>query len=317
MIHQYTFNDGTASDSVGGSEWAGILADGATVVGGQAQFPTSGPYVQLPAGVLGASASVTIEGWVNVSSANTAGWPRIFDFGTACGVNNIALSGDGCTGNLYAGLQCGGNCSSYREYATDIPFSSLGYAYFAVVLSNGGSLLLYVNGKLVWESPYAVTIPTVEQQVCILVSPQVDRHYNVYLALTSNKVRRHTFDFHTLPNHMLPVDVSCLQVYFYIGKSLGGDVGLIGSVDEIRIWSGALDDVTILAHYNSGGKHWLSVSHNLLLCLHCLPQMHVSILMLINNSLSFPVTLSLAITLCFNFSLTLTVITNLAFILIS
>jgi hypothetical protein len=172
MIHQYTFNDGTASDSVGGREWAGTLANGATVAGGQAQFPTSGPYVQLPAGVLGNSTNVTIEGWMYVSSTNTAGCPRLFDAGTSCGVDNIAVSRDSGSGTLYAGLHCEGFSSKYD--VADIPFSSLGYVYFAVVVSNGGSLLLYVNGKLVWKSPYAMTIPTVAQQVCILVFPQVD-----------------------------------------------------------------------------------------------------------------------------------------------
>ena len=74
-------------------------------------------------------------------------------------------------------------------------------------------------------------------------------------------MRRRTFGFYTLPNHMSPVDVSSLQVYFYIGKSLDSNVGLIGLVDEIRIWSGALDAATINTHYNSGRHVLLVMKH--------------------------------------------------------
>ena len=40
---------------------------------------------------------------------------------------------------------------------------------------------------------------------------------------------------------------------FYIGKSFeSGNAGLIGSVNELRIWGGALSDADITTHYSQG-----------------------------------------------------------------
>ena len=43
------------------------------------------------------------------------------------------------------------------------------------------------------------------------------------------------------------------QLFFYIGKSFSTlDAGLIGSVDEVRIWSGALSASQVQASYTAG-----------------------------------------------------------------
>ena len=39
---------------------------------------------------------------------------------------------------------------------------------------------------------------------------------------------------------------------FYIGKSFDGQPGLIGSVNEFRIWAGALSATDIAARYSQG-----------------------------------------------------------------
>lgn len=69
LAHEYSFNDGTANDSVGGAN--GTLMNIATVSGGQLQFnnpnfsPSSfaGGYLSLPVSILPSSGSVTIEQW--------------------------------------------------------------------------------------------------------------------------------------------------------------------------------------------------------------------------------------------------------------
>src|SRR5215831_8569226 len=96
LTHQYTFNDGTAKDSIGTAN--GALFHGATVVDGWLTLKnisidtttgaitniTSGDaaaqYVQLPIGVLPTSGSTTIETWYTTSSA-MPNWTRVFDFG--------------------------------------------------------------------------------------------------------------------------------------------------------------------------------------------------------------------------------------------
>jgi hypothetical protein len=70
LTHRYSFNDGTANDSVGGAN--ATLRNRATVASNQLQFnnpnftqasDTNAGYLSLPASILPASGSVTIEQW--------------------------------------------------------------------------------------------------------------------------------------------------------------------------------------------------------------------------------------------------------------
>jgi hypothetical protein len=69
LIHRYSFNDGTASDSVGTAN--GTLVNRATISGGQLQLnnpnfsgpSTAGGCLSLPPTILPASGSATIEEW--------------------------------------------------------------------------------------------------------------------------------------------------------------------------------------------------------------------------------------------------------------
>src|SRR5277367_3795815 len=75
LTHRYSFNDGTANDSVGGAN--GTLMNGATVSGGQLQFnpavnngsndPAMGQYVSLPSNILDTK-SFTLEAWATEES---------------------------------------------------------------------------------------------------------------------------------------------------------------------------------------------------------------------------------------------------------
>src|SRR6476620_7503953 len=98
LTHLYTFNNGTANDSIGGAN--GILVHGAQIIDGWLtlnNFVSADPvtpslrknlasndpaaqYAQLPSGVLPSSGSATIEAWYTSSSA-MPNWSRVFDFG--------------------------------------------------------------------------------------------------------------------------------------------------------------------------------------------------------------------------------------------
>ena len=209
MIHQYTFNTGSlVTDGVGAS--AGTLIGGATMSGGQALFPYKGPYVQLPAGVLGSSSSVSIEMWMYVSSSNTAGWPCLIAFGTSDQVNNMDIGRDGNNVNGYLNLQYNSPTGWVSNADTSFAFASLGYVHVVLVVPSGGYAQLYVNGNLASVALSTFTLPSVEK-----------------------------------------------QTLFYIGKALTGwDVGLIGSVDELRIWSSALDATQVKASYTAGAYEY-------------------------------------------------------------
>jgi hypothetical protein len=81
ITHQYTFNDGTANDAVGGAH--GTLVNGAGVAAGQLVLSnpfntqsSAGKYLSLPTTILPASGSVTIQQWFNFTNSNfwSAAW---------------------------------------------------------------------------------------------------------------------------------------------------------------------------------------------------------------------------------------------------
>ena len=86
LIHEYSFNDGTVNDSVGGANGTlvGTLGGGPTVSGGQLQLnnPNFSPtgsadnYLSLPASILPSSGSATIEEWFTFTGSGffTESW---------------------------------------------------------------------------------------------------------------------------------------------------------------------------------------------------------------------------------------------------
>jgi hypothetical protein len=86
LIHRYSFNDGTANDSVGNANGVlmGTVGGGPTISGGQLQLNNpnfSGPgylenYLSLPASILPTSGSATIEEWFTFTGSGffTEAW---------------------------------------------------------------------------------------------------------------------------------------------------------------------------------------------------------------------------------------------------
>src|SRR3954468_20187179 len=86
LTHRYSFNDGTANDSVGTAN--GVLVNGAAVQGGSLVFdpavntgfntsPATGQYVDLPNNIARTRA-FTIEAWTTWRGG--AAWQRVADF---------------------------------------------------------------------------------------------------------------------------------------------------------------------------------------------------------------------------------------------
>jgi hypothetical protein len=111
MIHRYSFNDGTARDSVGTLN--GTLMSGAVIANGQVDLTrgTNG-YVQLPPNMWPTnSAALSLEVWVTTGA--NYGWNRVLQIG-----------------NLVSGW----GSISINQYLNDLTFSSCvfyppGYAY--------------------------------------------------------------------------------------------------------------------------------------------------------------------------------------------
>ncbi len=87
LIHQYTFNDRTANDSVGGAHGTAVhdpLFQNGQVIfdpsinDGSNSNPATGQYIDLPNGIA-AHRALTIEVWTTFRGGNQ--WQRIVDFG--------------------------------------------------------------------------------------------------------------------------------------------------------------------------------------------------------------------------------------------
>ena len=198
LLHRYSFNDGTASDSVGGTAYAGSLMAGATVTNNQANFTSSGQYVNLPSGLFGSYTAVSVEAWVT-TGANSNIYPRIFQFG-ASGTSNtnsivVFKSVYVCATWFSASLN--------SFYGSSVLFDGQTNVHLVMTISAGSNAKLYINGLLQGSIPAIVT---------------------------------------TIP----PPST------FYLGKSFDGATGLIGSVNEFRIWGGALSAADIATRYSQG-----------------------------------------------------------------
>ena len=108
LVHRYSFNDGTARDSVGGANGTVVdpkgtyarfdngrldLTENNFALSSHQDFSipsASGAYVDLPNGIVSSLGNrASFETWVNVQ--NNAMWAEIFSFGTSQGGENSSV----------------------------------------------------------------------------------------------------------------------------------------------------------------------------------------------------------------------------------
>jgi len=152
-LNEYSFNNGTAKDVVGGIAFEGSLMAGATVTGNQATFATSGPYVNLPSGLLGSFAAVTIESWVTtgVNTGNTC----IFQFGATEKTSTNSLKLGSILDNFQIASFDSAGIVSYQSVG--LSFSSHTNIHVVVTVSVDDNARLYINGALLGSTPTIVS----------------------------------------------------------------------------------------------------------------------------------------------------------------
>ena len=163
LTHQYTFNDGTANDSVGTAN--GTLMGGATVANGQVHFSgASDTYVSLPGPAIAINTYVdaTFEGWFTYNNS-ASHWQRLFDFGNSSlgnGLNYVFYSPDSDQADNRAAIGAG----SPETVANGGATLSTGIAHYVAVVVDGtqndgglnainGKMYLYVDGVLAAPAP--------------------------------------------------------------------------------------------------------------------------------------------------------------------
>ena len=146
VVHRYSFTS-DARDSVGGAD--GTLVGGASIANKSVVLDGASGYVNLPNDLVSNLNAMTIETWV--TDNGSAGWARVWDFGTS--VQGEDQSGTGVT-YIFLSLPNGGGAlmSDYRtagaEQSLTVPRPPAGQPIHLVWTSDPVAKVgtLYVNG---------------------------------------------------------------------------------------------------------------------------------------------------------------------------
>ncbi len=238
LVHRYSFNEAsgtTAADSVGGATWNATLV-GTAAFNGTGQVVLDGAtndanYVSLPAGLVSNLDDVTIEAWASFGATTNNNFENLFAFGFTdtdplsatynLGGNYIIFqprTGAGTAASSY-GPTLPGNAAPANVVTTASLDGQANVQVVCVFSPSTGTEALYTNGVLVGTAPLFNN----------MVNP---------VALQGP-----LFNNGSILNRTLGTDPNN-----YIGHSLyGADPGLLGNVDEFRIYSGPLTAAQIAA----------------------------------------------------------------------
>jgi alpha-L-arabinofuranosidase len=219
LIHRYSFNDGTANDSVGTANGTFFNTSGsASIASGQLNLVgSSGDYVDLGPGIITATnisnGALTFEAWATFNAVNGA-WARLFDFGN--------ISGSSGGNYIFMTPNTAANGGSGRVAVTD------------TMPGNTGEALVNIANLLGRTNIY----------VAVVFNPFPERQF---LGLYTNGVLAASTSTGTKSI------ASINNVYSFLGRSLwSGDAWLRGSINEFRIHNGELDKYQIAASFQAG-----------------------------------------------------------------
>ena len=219
LIHRYSFNNGTANDSVGTANGAFYNTSGnASIANGQFNLVgSSGDYVDLGPGIITTTnittGAVTFEAWATFNPVNGA-WTRLFDFGN--------ISGSSGGNYIFLAPNNSANGGSARLAVTDTMPGGSGETGFTI-----NNLLGQTNIHLV-----AVFNPAPTRQFLGLYT-------NGVLAVSGLTGGKYI--------------ASINDAFSFLGHSLwSGDAWLNGSINEFRIYDGELDKFQIAASLQAG-----------------------------------------------------------------
>lgn len=216
LVHQYTFQDGTANDGIGGL--AGSLAGTAAVSGGQLTLDGAGSMnLDGSALDLAGFSNLTIEAWATPSSA-MGGFHTIFGAGNVNTVNGDWLAN-------YTLLQThrGDNASRAAVQVGDV-----NQPWTAEEGVNGAELN---DDGLHLYTMTVSDIGTATETLSFYIDG-VQQGSSIVLATTS------------ISN--VGTEVAS------IGSGYPGDPLWAGTVDEFNIYDNALDSGTVLSNFNAG-----------------------------------------------------------------
>ncbi|MEN6427102.1 MAG: LamG-like jellyroll fold domain-containing protein [Phycisphaerales bacterium] len=152
LKHQYTFEDGTANDSVGQAH--GTLVGGATVADGALLTTAQDQWMEMSGAEIAMNTyeAVSVVAWFTPTAGANTGYHMVCYFGDS-------LNGFGSNGIFYtpargnnvsrAGISCGNTAAPWgAETGVDGPEIDDGNLHFVVATIDGTSVTLYQDGVL-------------------------------------------------------------------------------------------------------------------------------------------------------------------------
>ena len=153
LLHRYSFNDGTASDSVAGSAYAGSLVGGATVTSNQANFTTVTAYVSVPSGLFGSYTSMSVEAWL--TTGVNSEYAKIFQFGASGTSSSNSIFIDRAS-NVIRLAWLNSNGDQFFSLSS-VQFDRQVNMHVVLTMSTGDYARLYINGVLQESTPAVVS----------------------------------------------------------------------------------------------------------------------------------------------------------------
>jgi hypothetical protein len=235
LLHEYKFSETsgtTSADSVPGNSptWNATLVGGATLGSGQVTLDGSSGSVQLPAGILSGLDEVTIETWATFpTTINT--WANLYSFGNSDlagnGENYISLQPHTGTSTCSANFGLGdpGNAAETDAGFSPALDSTTNIQIVAVYHPFAGSVSIYTNGVLAASNH--TSFDNLKDPVAF-AGPWYNSQSLLAYTLGADPINQ-------------------------IGASLySADPKLNASINEFRIYSGALTPAQINADYVLG-----------------------------------------------------------------
>ena len=174
MIHQYTFNDGTAKDSVGGASYLGTVGAGASISGGSLVLTGSATsYMEIPSSALSGLSTMTFEMWVTTTSPSSGTtWDKLFLFAETTTQKKFYIQKYvTANGVIQLGAYKGSTINDYEAgCSSSTQFDGLVNAHIVAIYVGGISKRMYVN-NVATTSDSCIAIPTVNK---ILLGIDID-----------------------------------------------------------------------------------------------------------------------------------------------
>ncbi len=167
LVHQWTFDDGTANDGIATDPVNGTLEGGATIVNYALKLNSQGDYVSFsgPDMAINTYATVTQEIWYTSVAGANSGYTMLSYFGKSNGYNYISTSTARGDDISYTAITDG---TYNSEVGAAGPEYDDGLLHHMVSIVSTDSVILYLDGELIAKTKHSIPFSSVNNALAFL-----------------------------------------------------------------------------------------------------------------------------------------------------